>query len=254
MNNRTTLKKVLIYIVPPLVTVILSIITLVLVSNYSMKYINITVETIQFVCGIISLIGILVCMQERRDSPLLKIIAQGLFCFILGELYWVLHIYIKGYEQAGSFSISDLSWIGFYIFLLSICRDFFQITVDFKKNKYRIINIFSCIAPIFIIGTGIALYLSGDNLFYTIIYCIPTGFLSYFTLRNIFLSSNDHKMLRAFREYNIVVGMILIIDNLACLALNYGFTDAEYVFKFCFALLLLAITPAVYKGVLRWHQ
>ncbi|MDD3832909.1 MAG: hypothetical protein PHR18_03280 [Oscillospiraceae bacterium] len=241
-------KGPLIYAATAAVTVVLSFVTLILVSTYAETQINLSVEMIQFFNALVALAGLTKCILKRKDLLLPKIIFQSLICFVLGELYWVLHIYIRGYEQAGVFSISDISWLGFYFFLLAACRNVFHRNIDFKDNQYRKINIISLFAPAFIIGINMVLFLTGDSLFYTIIYTIPTAFLGYYTLRLV-LTSFKNEILKSFRTYHMTVGLILLLDNLACLALNLGFEDAEYIFKFCFALLLLLITPAVYKGV-----
>ena len=248
MFRSMTTKGALIYAATAAVTVALSLVALILVSNYSKNQINLSVEMIQLFNALVALIGMIGCILKRKDLLLPKIIFQSLICFVLGELYWVLHIYIRGYEQVGFFSISDISWIGFYLFLLTACRNVFHRMIDFKDNEYRKINVISLIAPVFIIGINSVLYLTGDSLFYTVIYTVPTVFLGYYTLRLILLSFKN-EMLKGFRSYHMTVGLILLLDNLTCLALNLGFEDTEYIFKFCFALLLLSITPSVYKGV-----
>ena len=241
-------KSDLIYVVIATVTAVLSLAALILVSIYSKNQISLTIEIIQLFNSLVALTGIISCILKYKDLLLPKIIVQSLICFILGELYWVLHIYIRGYEQVGVFSISDISWIGFYLFLLTACRNAFHPVIDFKDKKYRKINIVSLSAPIFIIGINSVLYLTGDSLFYTVIYTVPTAFLAYYTLR-LFLTSFKNEMLNGFRSYHMIIGLILLIDNLTCLALNLEFEYMEYIFKFCFALLLLPITAAVYKGV-----
>lgn len=241
-------KSALIYVVIAAVAAVLSLAALIFVSIYSKEQIRLTIETIQLFNSLIALTGMIGCVLKYKDLPLPKIIIQSLVCFALGELYWVLHIYIRGFEQVGVFSISDISWIGFYLFFLTACRNVFYPVIDFKGKKYRKINIVSLFAPIFIIGINSVLYLTGDSLFYTVIYTVSTTFLAYYTLR-LFLASFKNEMLKSFRSYHTVIGLILLFDNLSCLALNLGFEYMEYIFKFCFALLLLPITATVYKGV-----
>ncbi|HCA30813.1 MAG TPA: hypothetical protein DEP23_15305 [Ruminococcaceae bacterium] len=240
-------KSALIYFVIATVTAVLSLAALILVSINSKNQISLAIEIIQLFNSLVALTGMISCILIYKDLLLPKIVVQSLICFVLGELYWVLHVYIRGYEQVGVFSISDISWIGFYLFLLTACRNVFHPVIDFK-DKYRKINIVSLFAPIFIIGINSVLYLTGDSLFYTIIYTVPTAFLSYCTLR-LFLTSFKNKKLKGFGSYHIIIGLILLIDNLTCLTWNLGFEYMAYIFKFCFALLLLPITSAVYKGV-----
>lgn len=230
---------------------VLAIISFVIVSllfAFSKNDINITVETIQLFCALVSLFGILVCMLKSRELQLQKMVLQSLICFVLGQLYWVLHIYIRGFEQIGVISISDISWLGFYFFLLAAYRATFHPKFNFKDSKYIKINIVSLLAPAFIIGVNTALFLSGDSLLYAVAYTIPTSLLAYDTQRMILLSFKE-KGVKNFRGYHIVVFLILILDNSTCLAMNYGFLDAEYIFKFCFALIILVIPPTLYKGV-----
>lgn len=209
----------------------------------------ITVETILLICAAVSLAGIIDCIREDKDSPIYRIVGIGLICFILGELLLVLHICVKGCERSGSFPLCDLPWLGFYGFLLYACWRVFERTADFKDKKYLKITVASCIVQFFIIGINIAFYIPGDNLFFTIIYCIPSGFLSFYTVIYLLASFGKNEILRGFRTYNLTVFLILIIDNINYLTLIHGTKNIEYIFKFCLALLLLVITPAVYYGV-----
>lgn len=215
--------------------------------------VNLMLEIIQLICACISLAGMIVCIRKVEEQLIFKLISEALVCFILGELYWVLHIYIKGYEQNSVFSISDISWIGFYLFLLTVCQGVFNQRANFKDKAYRKINLLSLIAPTFIISMNVNLYFLGDSPFYIVIYLIPTTILSYYTLRCI-LASFNNSMLKGFRAYHMTVGLILLVDNLVCLALDYGFEHTEYIFKFCFAMLLLCIMPTAYKGVREWFR
>ncbi|HAZ20438.1 MAG TPA: hypothetical protein DCY75_09745, partial [Clostridiales bacterium] len=99
----------MIYAATAAVTVALSLVALILISNYAEEQINLSVEMIQLFNALVALIGMIGCILKRKDLLLPKIIFQSLICFVLGELYWVLHIYIRGYEQIGVFSISDIS-------------------------------------------------------------------------------------------------------------------------------------------------
>ncbi len=237
------------YMIVALVMLFLSLCSCFIVYQWSMKLYNITVEVIQLMCGLVSLICIFDCIIKRGNVVIYKIIAQSFICFILGELYWVLHLYIKGYEQIGSFSISDLSWIGFYILLFSASYNVLRPLIEKGISVPIKYSFISMIAPILILASSITLFLKGDNIFYTIIYLIPTALLSYFTMKYILLSYNNLGNLKSFRSYNYVVALILLLDNLICLSVSFGFEDAEDILKFGFAMALLLIVPAMYKGV-----
>lgn len=172
-----------------------------------------------------------------------------MICFILSELLWVLHICVKGCERGGSFPLCDLPWLGFYSVLLNACLRVFEKADDFRDKKYLKITVASCIVQLFIIGINFAFYIPGDNLFFTIIYCIPSGFLSFYTVIYLLASFQRNEVLRGFRVYNITVFLILTIDNINYLLLIHGINNMEYIFKFCLALLLLVISPAVYYEV-----
>jgi hypothetical protein len=237
------------YSIPALIVAVLAFITLILVSDYPMKAVMITVEAILLICAVVSLIGMINCFRKDKDSPVYRIIGIGLTCLILGELLWVLHICIKGSERSGSFPLCDLPWLSFYSFLLYACLRVFEKADDFKDKKYLKITVSSCIVQLFIIGINVAFYIPGENLFFTIIYCIPSGFLSFYTVIYLLASFQKNEVLRGFRVYNITVFLILTIDNINYLLLIHGINSMEYIFKFCLALLLLVITPAVYCGV-----
>lgn len=236
------------YYVPAAITAIISMVIYLLAASWSMKIINVVVESTQLLCATVSLVMAITCIYKRKDEMMYKIIAQALVCFILGEVYWVLHMFVKGYEQLGSFSISDLSWIGFYIFLLSI--DYSLLSTAFKSERRNIKYVLrSIIAPVIIIDASILLYITGDSLFYTIIYCIPTVLLAYFSMKYLISPTVGKGCATPLRLYNLIILLILLFDNLVCLATSYDIGDAVYILKLCFAMLLLLIVPAAYKGV-----
>lgn len=240
------------YLLPTLITIFISFTACILVSQYTMKIFNITIEFIQLLCAFVSFVLVILFYIRRKDVFIYSLLIKALGCFLLGELYWVLHLYIKGYEQLGTFSISDLSWIGFYIFLLSIYSSVFHKHTAIKSPKFRKYSILAFIAPIFIVVTSILLYITGDDLFYTLIYCLPTSFLGYISMKYILLPSKSATYINPFRKFNVVVGLIILLDNLSCLLTNFGFIDAEYFFKFCFAMLLLFLSSTSYEGVEKW--
>ena len=201
------------------------------------------------ICAAVSLIGIMDCMRKDKDSPIYRIIGIGLACFILGELLWVLQICVEGLKRGGSFPICDLPWLSLYCFLLYACLRIFEKADNFRDKKYLKITVASCIVQLFIIAINVAFYIPGDDLFFTIIYCIPTGFLSFYTTIYLLASFGKNEILKGFRAYSLTVFLILTIDNVNYLILIHGIRNTEYIFKFCLALLLLVITPAVYYGV-----
>ena len=237
------------YSIPALIVAVLAFITLILVSDYPMKTVMITVEIILIVCAVVSLIGIIDCMRKDKDSGFYRIVAIGLACFILVELLWVLQICVEGLKRGGSFPICDLPWLSLYCFLLYACLRIFEKADNFRDKKYLKITVASCIVQLFIIAINVAFYIPGDDLFFTIIYCIPSGFLSFYTVIYLLASFQKNKVLRGFRVYNITVFLILTIDNINYLLLINEINNMEYIFKFCLALLFLVISPAVYYGV-----
>lgn len=242
------------YMFPFLITAFISFTACILVSQYTMKIFNITVELIQLLCALVSFIFISFLYIKKKEVLLYDFLLKALGCFILGQLYWVLHIYIKGYEQLGSFSISDLSWIGFYIFLLSIYSSAIPTGIEVSSKEFKKYSLIALLAPTLIITTSILLYFTGDDMFYTIIYFIPTSFLAYYSLKYTILPGKSSKLIQPFRNFNIVIGLIILLDNLSCLVTNFGYTDAEYIFKFCFAMLLLLLSSTCYEGVEKWSM
>jgi hypothetical protein len=153
---------------------------------------------------------------------------------------------LKGYEQVGNFSIPDLSWIGFYSLLLSICFKVFRykINKDLSRNvKYILISI---IAPIIIITESIILFKCGHSLFYTILYGLPTSFLSYYSLKYLIINDGSNK---PFRIYNFSVLTLLIIDNISEISSHFNYSFYENCFDIIYALLLLILVPSTFSIV-----
>lgn len=206
------------------------------------KDLNLAVETIELIVSLIVIIQLLSMLRRfQQFSPLFLIFVQALACFALGELFWILHLYIKHFEPLGSFSISDLSWVGFYALILTAYRDIFN-KQPAKKVQKSLITILCTVAVSTTITAGFALlFITGDDLLYTIIYLAPCIVLGNYAVKQL-LVNDDYKLL----HINILV--IIYTDLFASIAINFDF-DFVYIIKLVFALIILCIAPCVLFGI-----
>ena len=206
------------------------------------KDLNLGVEIIELVVSLIVIVQLLLVMRRYSlFSPLILIFVQALACFTLGELFWILHLYIKNFEPLGSFSISDLSWIGFYAFILTAYRDIFNKQPTKKLQKSPLTILCTVLLLITITAGFTVLFLTGDDLLYTLIYLAPCIMLGYYSVRQL-LVNNNYKLL----HINILV--IIYTDILASMAVNLDLGIASLL-KLVFALVILCITPTALLGI-----
>ena len=217
---------------------IISIIAYNIISWNFNKDLNLGVEIIEFVISVIVILQLLLMLRSHvQFSSLILIFVQAFACFALGELFWILHIYIKQFEPVGSFSISDLSWIGFYAFILTAYRDIFN-KQPAKKIQKNTITILFTIPVLFTIVAGFTLlYFTGDDIIYTIIYLAPCLMIAYYSVKHL-MTSKDYKLV------HINILLLIYADLLSSIAINFDF-EIVYLLKLVFGLLLLCITPAL---------
>lgn len=220
----------------------LSVIAYNIISYNFDKDLNLGVEVIELIVSLIVIVQLLfILRRNRQSSPLILIFVQAFACFALGELFWILHLYIKRFEPLGSFSISDLSWIGFYTFILTAYRDIFNKLPGKKLQKNPLTIIYIVSVLITIIAGFTVLFLTGDDLLYTIIYLAPCIMLGYYSIRQL-LINNSYQLL----HINILV--IIYTDIFASMAINFDLGIATLI-KLVFALVILCISPTVLLGI-----
>lgn len=209
----------------------------------------------QLGCLLIAFICIMDCLRKDSKNLFLQLQAGAIVCFILGLIFWVAHLTVLGYDSE-TFSISDLSCLGFYFFLLSAVSG---IHIDLKSEskdllKYKLLSL---VAPLLIIISGMIQILFviensfGDILFVVLYTAVMTP-LSYLSLKLLILPDEPDIRIRAMKPYNFLVIMIILVNNVWNIT---SFISHGFLFSFCVfltSILFLGIIPIAYGGDCKW--
>lgn len=211
---------------------------------------------IQLGCLFPALYCTIACAGKDKTNLFCQFQVGAVSCFALGQIYWVLHLLIIGYDER-TFSISDLSWIGFYLFLFSAVFGFINPIIKDKKKELRKYRAAALLAPAAFIAAGTVQLLGviqngfGD-IFYVAVYTTVMAPLSYYAFKLSILPAKIDLRLKAMRPYNILILAIMTVDTAWTFSdlANHGSLFCLCEFLLC--ILLLSITPAAYGGIREW--
>jgi len=160
------------------------------------------------------------------------IFIQAYICFALGELFWILHLYIKQFEQLGTFSISDLSWVGFFAFFLTAYRDIFKKKPQLKKKSVFSV-LLTVLVPITLTAGFLFLFMTGDGIVYTIIYLALSILLGYYSVRQILLKDS-------FKLIHIYILALIYLDLIVSISINLN-SEFSHMLKLVFSICLISV-------------
>lgn len=249
------LKKNKYLIISSILTVIIGILFIILLFA-SLQSLELILDWIQLGCLLIAL-GIMIdYIRKDKDNLFYQLQIGAVVCFVLGQIFWAMHLLILGYDN-NSFGISDISWIGFYLFLLSGVSSILSQTVKKKLKVSTKIKIIALIAPVMIITTSILQYLyyvdkTIGGILYVMLYTAVMAPLSYYSFLLMIIPYGENTLLKALRPYNAVVLALLTTDVVWTFSefQNHGilFSACEFILSILF--LLLASTA--YGGDSKW--
>ena len=214
--------------------------------------IELALNWIQLACLFAALLCAVDFTKKDKSNLFLELQTGAIMCFTAGQIYWVLHLLIIGYDDR-TFSISDLSWIGFYLFLFSAVFGFLNHSVKEDNKKYLKYRIAAMAAPAVFAAFGIAqlfcvMHNGIRDIFYVTVYSAIMVPLSYYAMKLLILPAGNNQIVKAMRLYNALVLIFMGVDTVWTFS---DLLDLQILFLICeflLSILLLLIPPAAYRG------
>lgn len=206
----------------------------------------------QLGCLAVELFCVIDCLRKNRNSLFMQIQAGAIICFMLGLIFWNVHLSVLGYDNQ-TISISDLSSAGFYYFFLSGIYGILDKNIDNKSAgilKYKLI---AASAPILAVTSGIVQYLfiiehSFGNIMFVILYTTVFMPLSYFSFKNMIVPSAGSAAIKAMKPYNTVIFLLVILNIVWNIISFIGHGLIFNLSVFLASMMMLMIVPTAYGG------
>lgn len=207
---------------------------------------------IQLACLFAAFLCAIDFTKKDKANLFFQLQTGAIMCFTAGQIYWVLHLLIIGYDDR-TFSISDLSWIGFYLFLFSAVFGSLNHSVKKDNRKYIKYRIAAIAAPAVFAASGIiqllcVIHNGIRDIFYVAVYSSIMVPLSYYAMKLLIIPSGNNKMVKAMRPYNALILIFMSVDTVWTFS---DLLDLQILFLICeflLCILLLMIPPAAYRG------
>lgn len=210
----------------------------------------------QFGC-VLSAFGCAIdCVRRNKRNFFLQLQAGAIGCFTLGLIFWVVHLTVLGYDDE-TISISDLSCIGFYLFLLLAVAGI--LNPETRDNCQRFIRykIIALIAPVMVIVSGVLQVLfviksNFGNIIFVVLYTAVFTPLSYISFKLLIIPAAGNPRIKAMKPYNLVILCILAVNVIWNISV---FLTHGFIFSLCVfitSILLLLIIPTAYGGYKKW--
>ncbi len=205
----------------------------ILEGGYSQIWLNI----VQIIGICVACLMGLFCVLKNPKSMTYRILLFSLICYLLGELYWSLHYLVRGFYTFGGFTISDIPYVGIFIFLLAIEYELLFSNTPATKRR----SILPYIAWIFILFLGIFAFIQGTGIVAAFIY---TGVLAptmYLAVRLLTIPSKKNSPERKMKAFHLWVTIHVTVAGIwllpAVTSSNILFTLTE---------ILLIAVPLMY--------
>lgn len=104
------------------------------------------------------------CKRKSRDFLLL---AGGYGCFMMGTLYYVLHLIITG-DVPQIFYVAEISWLAAYLFFLSL-------SISRRSIKGIVPSVISISCAVLIVCLIFAFQIFGPALFFSLCFAVTEG-------------------------------------------------------------------------------
>lgn len=202
------------------------------------------IVSVTLVGGSVSGFALAAAAFAKGRRPATLAVAGAMFCFLLGEVYWLTYLSIEGAPPSG-FHVTDLSFIGYYLFLIT--GDFGLMNgIICKEAGKRRARFAALAAPAAMVVLSAALIQLGRNAFTTIVYLIPSGILTYFALRNLLVArqSPTAAKMRGYYACNLLV-VFLIELSYVCGVLGDPVGNGAFMIAAGLALVAQSVTAVM---------
>lgn len=179
------------------------------------------------VFAILSIVSFLISIN-RTNVKSTRYFTGATFCYVFGNIFWTLYFVINGYFPY-YFSAADVSYIGLYIFLISLAvmlrREYSSMQIT---KRMRIIGLLCSLWVM--IANGICYFMVGGFL-WTLMYAIPLAIMGYYAIINVIIFKNDNNNKFIYKA-NITLVLFVFFDNMMFLVSSFGFNNLYIIFDF----------------------
>ena len=133
------------------------------------------------------------CKKKSRDFLLL---AGGYGCFMMGTLYYVLHLIIDG-DVPQIFYVAEISWLAAYLFFLSL-------SISRRNIKGRVPSVISISCAVLIVCLIFVFQIFGPALFFSLSFAVTEGTI---VLRCM-------EVIRRERKKHLLDSILLLVSGL----------------------------------------
>jgi hypothetical protein len=199
-----------------------------------------------FVFAAAAFIALRRSLRNTKDW-LNRMLAGAFLCLALSDLLWNLYQTIL-HEYPMDFTASDISWIGYYWFLLSINYSLTaKWTAEDKQTANRFFPI-SLIAPVLAVLFHLSFYLLHGDLIINAIYCAAFAPLAYSAF-HLFLASGRRTGIQPnLHRYHGMVLLFLASEEIMYLLSALDFYDASILCDMALTASALLIVNAAKGG------
>jgi hypothetical protein len=196
--------------------------------------------------------GLITARRALRDPGdwLNRLLAGAFLCLTLSDLLWNLYQTILGDYPMG-FTASDISWIGYYCFLLAVN---FTLTAKWRPEETRAARRLiplSLIAPVLAVLFHAAFYLLHGDLFINAIYCAAFAPLAYSTFRLFLASGRETGIQTSLRSYHGRVLLFLASEEVMYLLSAFDLYDASILLDMLLTASALLIVDGAKGGAVK---
>jgi hypothetical protein len=216
--------------------------------NYAISEIIDLIHTwIQFI--VFALCAMLAARRSflNPNDWLNRLLAGAFLCLSLSDLLWDLYQSVLDDYPMG-FTASDLSWLGYYCFLIVI-----NVTLTSKwsaENRRSARRIFppSLIAPVLAVLFHASYYLLHGSFYINLIYCIAFTPLAYTTFRQFLASGRETGVQPNLHRYHAMVLLFITAEQVMYLLSALDLYDASILLDMALTVSALLIIRAAKGG------
>lgn len=205
---------------------------------------------IEVIDNAVQLLAISVCAviaavrAYRRQSQSYSLIACFFITFSLGMTYWLIYLLLKTYTPK-VFYVSDLSWIGSFLFLLT----FVIYYASPEERRFR--HPAAWISPVIGIIMMLFYYRWGDYLTNTL-WCGLTAAVGWFSIRGLIFARRQPPPARNRQYLHIVILSIIFLEyglwTTSCFWSGNTFRNPYFYFDFALTATAVLLLPAMRKA------
>jgi hypothetical protein len=193
--------------------------------------------------------AVIAVRRSLRDPKdwLNRMLAGAFLCLTVSDLLWDLYqTILSSYPM--DFTASDISWIGYYCFLLAINLTLTQSWAPEVKRKARGLFPLTLVAPVLAVMFHVSFVLLHGSPFINAIYCAAFTPLAYTSFRLFLASGRQVGIQPHLRHYHAMVLLFLACEEVMYLLSAFDMYDESILLDMMLTVFALLIVSAAKGG------